>query len=45
MGKVVASRAACAVAGSIPAEAALIYTMQGVLPMRVEGATSQLDLL
>ena len=42
----VASHAA--VACSIPAEVAQIYTMhegvQGVLPMRVGGATSQLDL-
>ena len=34
--------------GRLPAEAALIYTMhegaQGSLPMRVGGATSQLDL-
>ena len=44
MGKVVASHAA--VARSSPAEVALIYTpgAQGVLPMRVGGATSQLDL-
>ena len=46
IGKVVASHAA--VARSSPAEVALIYTMhdgaQGVLPMRVGGATSQLDL-
>ena len=42
----VASHAA--VASSIPAEVALIYTMhegaQGVPPMRVGGATSLLDL-
>ena len=43
----VASHAA--VARSIPADVALIYTIyargaQGVLPMRVGGATSQLDL-
>ena len=35
--------------GCIPAEVALIYTMQealkGALPMRLGGATSQLDLL
>ena len=41
IGKVVASHAA--VARSIPAEVALICA-QGVLPMRVGGATSQLDL-
>ena len=46
-GKVVASRAA--VASSSPADVVLIYTMhvtlrQEVLPMRVGGATSQLDL-
>ena len=33
-----------AVARSIPAEIALIYTNQRVLPMTVGGATSQLDL-
>ena len=42
----VASHAA--VARSVPAEIALIYTMhealKGVLPMRVGGVTSQLDL-
>ena len=41
----VASHAA--VARSIPAEVALIYNMHGilgVLPMRVGGVTSQLDL-
>ena len=46
IGKVVASYAA--VARSSPAEVELIYTMhegaQGILPMRVGGATSQLDL-
>ena len=46
IGKVVVSHAA--VARSSPAEIALIYTMhvavRGVLPMRVGGATSQLDL-
>ena len=45
IGKVVASHAA--VARSIPDAVALIYTMHrrwGVLPMRVGGATSQLDL-
>ena len=46
IGKVVASRAA--VARSSPAEVALIYLYsrgsQGVLPMRVGGATRQLDL-
>ena len=49
MGKVIASHAA--VARSIPAEIALIYSClyhargaQGILPMRVGGATSQLDL-
>ena len=49
IGKVVASHAA--VARSSPAEVALIVTdlyyargAQGVLPMRVGGATSQLDL-
>ena len=46
IGKVVASHAA--VARSIPARVALIYTMhealRGGLLMRVGGATSQLDL-
>ena len=50
IGKVVASHADAEVARSSPAEGALIYTMheavsksQGVLPMRVRGATSKLD--
>ena len=47
LGNVVASHAA--VARSSPAEVALIYTIyargtHGVLPIRVWGATSQLDL-
>ena len=45
IGKVVPAHAA--VARSIPAEVALIYYArgdQGLLPMRVGGATSQLDL-
>ena len=45
IGKVVASHAA--VARSNPAECNYLYYArgaQGVLPMRVEGATSQLDL-
>ena len=46
IGKVVASHAS--VARSIPADAALIYTMHeslmhGVLPMRLRSATSQMD--
>ena len=46
MGKVVSSYAV--VASSSPAEVALIFTIHwcsGVLPVRVGGATSQLDLL
>ena len=47
IGKVVASRSYCCMHDRFP-EATLIYTMhegaQGVLPMRVGGATNQFDL-